>query len=59
MESNFYQFNVGNFKFMSISDGGHYYPLGALFSNVPQVQVEHPWITNRQNFYPLHLSFRG
>jgi glyoxylase-like metal-dependent hydrolase (beta-lactamase superfamily II) len=41
MESNFYQFNVGNFKFMSISDGGHYYPLGALFSNVPQVQVEH------------------
>ena len=40
MEANFYQFTVGSFNCMSVSDGGHSYELGALFSNVPQEQVE-------------------
>lgn len=40
MEANFYQFNVGSFQLMSVSDGGHDYHLGAFFSNVPQDQAE-------------------
>lgn len=40
MASEFYPFNVGKFKLMSVSDGGHYYYPGAFFKDVPQEDVE-------------------
>ncbi len=40
MEAAFYHFEIGNFKCTSISDGGHDYHLGAMFSNVPVEEVE-------------------
>jgi glyoxylase-like metal-dependent hydrolase (beta-lactamase superfamily II) len=40
MEPNYYHFEIGNFKCTSVSDGGHDYHLGSMFSNVPVEQVE-------------------
>jgi glyoxylase-like metal-dependent hydrolase (beta-lactamase superfamily II) len=40
MNSNYYQFDVGSFKCMAVSDGGHDYYLGAMFNNVPAEEVE-------------------
>jgi glyoxylase-like metal-dependent hydrolase (beta-lactamase superfamily II) len=40
MKAKFYHFKIGNFKCTSISDGGHDYDLGSMFSNVPVEQVE-------------------
>lgn len=40
MEAQFYNFELGSFNCMSVSDGGHHYYLGAMFNNVPVEQVE-------------------
>lgn len=40
MEPGFFRFELGKFNCMSVSDGGHYYYLGAMFNNVPVEQVE-------------------
>ena len=54
MDTESYQFNVGNFECVSISDGSHDYPLQDFFANVPKGQIEE--LLRQRNLPTDHIT---